>query len=209
MLGRFITLEGIEGVGKTTHLPFVAGLLKSYAPDLVLTRDPGGTAFAERVRKLLLTHDDPPMPAMSELLLLFAARAAHVEHLIRPALARGSWVLSDRFTDATYAYQGGGRELPVERIAVLERMVAGDLRPDLTILLDAPAEIGLRRARRRSKADRFEDEQLAFFHRVREVYRARARAEPARFIVVDASGAPARVQDAISAALEQRLAAYG
>ena len=185
---RFITLEGIEGVGKSSHVAAVVEALQGRGHDVVATREPGGTPVADRIRALLLDADgDPPQPE-TELLLLFAARAEHLAQRIRPALARGQWVVCDRFTDATYAYQGGGRGLATERIAALEDWTQGDLRPDLTILLDAPVELALERARGRGAADRFECEAAAFFERAREVYRERAAREPQRFRVIDASG---------------------
>ncbi|WP_297526986.1 dTMP kinase [Thiohalobacter sp.] len=187
MRGRFITIEGGEGVGKTTNLDLVERLIREAGKDLVRTREPGGTPLAERIRELLLDTAHAGMADDCELLLVFAARAEHLARVIRPALDAGQWVLCDRFTDATYAYQGYGRGLSLDRIAELERMVQGDLRPDLTLLLDVPVETGLARASARGELDRFEQEQQAFFERVREGYLARAAAEPDRFRVIDAS----------------------
>ena len=187
MRGRFITIEGGEGVGKTTNLDLVERLIREAGKDLVRTREPGGTPLAERIRELLLDPAHAGMADDCELLLVFAARAEHLARVIRPALDAGQWVLCDRFTDATYAYQGYGRGLSLDRIAELERMVQGDLRPDLTLLLDVPVETGLARASARGELDRFEQEQQAFFERVREGYLARAAAEPDRFRVIDAS----------------------
>ena len=206
--GRFVTLEGIEGAGKSGALAHLRGVLAAAGIGAVATREPGGTALGEALRALLLDHRNG-MEADTELLLVFAARAEHLARVIRPALAAGRWVLCDRFTDSTYAYQGGGRGVPAERIAALEEWVQGPLRPDLTLLLDVPPELGLARARGReggaegaSARDRFEREDLAFFARVREAYLARARAEPARFRVIDA----ARPWEEVRAALEEALA---
>jgi len=192
--GRFITLEGGEGVGKSTNLAFVAALLEAAGLDVQRTREPGGTPLAERVRGIIVSHSDETMPPIAELLLIFAARALHIEGCIRPALAAGRWVLCDRFTDASYAYQGAARGLGEEPVRWLEARVQGDLRPDLTLLLDAEPEIGLERAGARGAADRFERERLTFFRRVREGYLARAAAEPDRFRVIDASRSLAQVQ---------------
>jgi len=188
--GRFITLEGIEGVGKSTQ---ARGLLESILAaghDAVATREPGGTPLADRIRSILLDPDGKGPEPDTEALLVFAARAEHLSTLVRPALAAGRWVVCDRFTDATYAYQGGGRGIAEDRIAALERWVHEDLVPDRTILLDAPVDVALARAHGRAKADRFERETTAFFERARSVYLARARAEPARFRVVDAHADP-------------------
>jgi len=187
--GRFITIEGGEGVGKSTHIATVRDAVAAAGRSVVVTREPGGTAMAERIRELLLRPDVGPLTAESELLLMFAARSVHLEHLIRPALAAGTWVVCDRFTDATYAYQGAGRGVDTESIAWLERFVQRGLRPDLTLLLDAPVEIAMARARARSGAqpDRFELEARAFFERVRAGYLDRARREPDRFRIIDAS----------------------
>lgn len=197
MNGKFITLEGIEGVGKSTNLRFVATLLQERGHEVVVTREPGGTPLAERVREILLDHADEAVPPLAELLLMFAGRAIHLENQIRPALQRDCWVVCDRFTDATYAYQGGGRGQSTERIAELERWVQRDFRPDLTLLLDADPAVGLGRAGLRGESDRFEIERRDFFSRVRETYLARARAEPARMRVIDASLPLAAVQDKI------------
>ncbi len=187
MKGRFITLEGIEGVGKTTQLAEVAAALRARGLEVVETREPGGTALGEGIRALLLDKALPAMAPLTELLLVFAARAEHVEKVIRPALAAGRWVVCDRFTDATYAYQGGGRGLPQASIATLEALVQRGLEPDLSLLFDAPVEIALGRAKSRGGDDRFEAERTEFFARVREAYRERARAAPARFRIVDAT----------------------
>lgn len=189
MAGRFIALEGGEGAGKTTQLPVIAAFLEQAGYSVLATREPGGTLLGEEIRSLVLQNRQAGMAVAAETLLMFAARAEHVERVIRPALAAGRWVLCDRFTDATYAYQGGGRGLPVERIAALEAWVQGDLRPDLTLVLDLPVALGLARAGRRGPADRFEQEQVDFFERVRTVYLERAKQNPTRYRVVDASPA--------------------
>lgn len=187
MQGRFITLEGIEGVGKSTNLEFVAGMIREAGHQLLVTREPGGTPLAEQLRRIVLHREDEPVPALAELLLMFAGRCLHLENRILPALAAGTWVLCDRFTDATFAYQGGGRQQPAGRIEALETWVHGHLQPDLTILLDADPEVGLARAEARGDSDRFEKERLEFFRRVRAAYLARAEQFPARFAVVDAA----------------------
>ncbi|MCC7121578.1 MAG: dTMP kinase [Gammaproteobacteria bacterium] len=204
MSGRFITFEGIEGVGKTTQVPIVAAALRARGIDVVATREPGGTRLGEGIRTLLLDRSLPPMADMTELLLVFAARAEHVETVIRPALAAGRWVVCDRFTDASYAYQGGGRGLADESIATLEHLVQGGLAPDLTLLFDAPVDIALGRAQSRGAGDRFEAERAEFFTRVRDAYLARAAAAPQRFIVVDAC----RDAAAVSATLRDLFARW-
>lgn len=204
-MNRFITLEGGEGAGKSTCIAFLRDYFLERGVPLCLTREPGGTPLAEEVRDLLLRKRDEKVAEDAELLLMFAARAQHIAEVIRPALARGEWVLCDRFTDATYAYQGGGRGLSVARIAELERMIQGDLRPGLTLLLDLPVQQGMARAAARHEKDRFESEQHEFFERVRAAYRQRATAEPQRFRVIDASLPLGDVQLALKAALEQWL----
>lgn len=203
MPGRFITLEGTEGVGKTTNLNYVRQHLERSGHEVVVTREPGGTPLAEEIRALLLSPRRESVAEMTELLLLFAARAQHLHTLIEPALARGAWVLCDRFTDATFAYQGGGRQLDEQPVALLEALVQGSRRPDLTLLLDVPVEIGLQRARKRGELDRFETEQVAFFERVRHVYLARAAAEPGRICVIDAQPPLDEVQRQIDVALSR------
>ncbi len=202
--GKFITVEGGEGAGKTSNLAFIREFLEGQGLEVVFTREPGGTALGEELRELLLGHEHDGMSSDAELLLMFAARAEHVAAVIKPALARGAWVLCDRFTDATYAYQGGGRGLDRRRIADLEQWVQGDLRPDLTLLLDLPVAQGLERAGRRSEPDRFEREQMGFFERVRAAYLGLAREHPERMRVVDASLALARVQSQLA----EQLAAF-
>lgn len=194
MTGLFITLEGPEGAGKSTNREYLAQRLREHGLDVVLTREPGGTPLAERVRELLLAPADEPMASDTELLLVFAARAQHLAQVIRPALARGAVVLCDRFTDATYAYQGGGRGLSFQRIEQLECFVQGDLRPDLTLIFDLPVEIGLSRAAARGRLDRFEQEGLAFFEAVRSAYLDRAREVPQRYRVIDAGQSLSAVQ---------------
>lgn len=196
--GFFITVEGGEGAGKSTMLAFMRDWLAKAGHDVVVTREPGGTALGERVRDILLHARELHMTAETEALLMFAARAEHLERVIRPALDAGKTVLCDRFTDATYAYQGGGRGLPAERIAQLEAWVQGALRPNLTLLLDVPVDVGLKRANQRSEPDRFEREQQEFFERVRAAYLERARREPQRLRVIDASRTPAEVQQQIA-----------
>jgi dTMP kinase len=205
--GKFITIEGSEGVGKTTQIAALRDSLQERGLEVVVTREPGGTPRAERIRELLLTPTDEPMPMTCELLLMFAARATHIENLIRPALERGAWVVCDRFTDATYAYQGDGRGVRREEIANLERYVQAELRPDLTLLLDAPIEIGAARAAARDggTGDRFAQERQDFFERVRNSYLERARNQPGRFAVIDATADRESVQHAIRAEVEIRL----
>jgi dTMP kinase len=195
--GRFITLEGIEGVGKSTNLEFVAGMVREAGHELLVTREPGGTPLAEQLRRIVLHREDEPVPALAELLLMFAGRCLHLENRIRPALAAGTWVLCDRFTDATFAYQGGGRQQPTGRIEAIEGWVHGDLQPDLTILLDAAPEVGLARAEARGDSDRFEKERLEFFRRVRAAYLARAAQFASRFVVIDAARSLAEVREDI------------
>jgi len=206
MTARFITIEGIEGAGKTTSIDFVARYLESRGIDLVATREPGGTRLGEEIRAILLAHRQEGMAADTETLLMFAARAEHLTQVIYPALTAGRWVLSDRFTDASYAYQGGGRGISAQRIAVLEDWLQGELRPDLTLLLDVPVALGLQRAGRRSTPDRFENEQLTFFERVREAYLQQARRHAGRYRIIDAAQAQPAVQDQIKQALDEFLA---
>jgi dTMP kinase len=205
MRGSFLTIEGGEGAGKSTMMDRVAAWLESGGRQVVRTREPGGTELAEKLREILLDKTNTGLSDQAELLLVFASRAQHLAELIRPALQRGDTVLCDRFTDATWAYQGGGRGVPAEDIAVLERLVHGDLQPDLTLLLDLPVAQGLQRASRRSESDRFEEESLGFFERVREAYLRRAAAAPERFVVIDASGGVEQVWERVEAALQQRM----
>ncbi|MCF7202301.1 dTMP kinase [Pseudomonas oligotrophica] len=205
MSGLFITLEGPEGAGKSTNRDYLAELLRGAGVEVVLTREPGGTPLAERIRELLLTPAEEVMASDTELLLVFAARAQHLQAVIRPALARGAVVLCDRFTDATYAYQGGGRGLPNERIALLETFVQGALRPDLVLVFDLPVAVGLARAAARGRLDRFEQEDLAFFEAVRHAYLQRAEQAPERYRVLDAAQPLEQVQRDIAALLPQLL----
>jgi len=205
MQARFITIEGIEGVGKSTQIARLAAALEQRGIQPILSREPGGTPMAEQIRALVLQAREEPLPPTAELLLMFAARAVHLHNLIEPNLASGRWVLCDRFTDATFAYQGGGRGLDANTIGQLESLVQGARRPDLTFLLDAPVELGLTRVRQRSGSspDRFESEKAAFFERVRAAYLTRAAAEPARIAVIDASG----TEDAVSTRMLEILEA--
>ncbi len=203
--GKFITIEGGEGVGKSTNTDLIQSLLEGRGIEVVVTREPGGTALGEELRSVLLRPNAQPPVAMAELLLIFAARAQHLETVIEPELAAGKWVLCDRFTDATYAYQGWGRELDQGVIADLEHLVQGERRPDLTVLLDMDPSQGLLRAQERAALDRFEQEELAFFDRVRSGYLVRATAEPSRWIVIDASKTLDEVKAALSGAFNQWL----
>jgi dTMP kinase len=203
MKPRFITLEGGEGVGKTTNLDFIQDYLTSRGIVVLRTREPGGTSIGERVRDILL--NSYAMDTWTELLLMFAARAQHISEVIRPALVSGKWVLSDRFTDASHAYQGGGRGLDGEIIGRLEAWVQQELQPDLTLLLDAPVELGMARAKNRGETDRFESERLDFFEKVRAAYLARAERFPERIRRVDASGSLAEVQSRIGGHLDALL----
>lgn len=205
MRGKFITLEGSEGSGKSTNLAYVHRHLKQAGIDVVLTREPGGTELGETIRELLLDANQTRMCSDTELLLMFAARAQHLNELILPALETGRWVLCDRFTDATYAYQGEGRGISNERIAILERWVQGDLRPDLTLFLDLPVSQGLARAGKRGEPDRFEREQTEFFERVRQGYRKQAEAAPERYRIIDASRSLPEVQQQLDDVLERYL----
>ncbi|MCK7594727.1 dTMP kinase [Pseudomarimonas salicorniae] len=202
MSGRLVSLEGGEGAGKSTVIAAMEAFLVERGVEYVRSREPGGTPMGERIRELLLDAGGTGMDARTELLLMFASRAQLVRELVEPSLAAGRWVLCDRFTDASFAYQGGGRGLDGSLIAELERQVVGR-RPDLTLLLDVPVEVGLERARGRAAApDRIESESEAFFERVRSAYRRRAAAEPDRFVVIDASAPLEQVVQAARAALE-------
>ncbi|MGB5261454.1 MAG: dTMP kinase [Gammaproteobacteria bacterium] len=203
MSGKFITVEGIEGVGKSTNMTFVQQTLEAAGRTVVVTREPGGTALGEAIRGLLLDPRYTGMDPTCELQLMFAARAEHLARVIRPALAEGQWVLCDRFTDATYAYQGGGRGIDTAIIARLEKLVQGDFRPHLTLLLDVPVEVGLTRAGDRSDPDRFEQEQVEFFERVRQAYLEMAAAESQRYRVIDAARPLDAVQQQLADVLTQ------
>lgn len=203
--GRFVTLEGVEGVGKSTQARALAEYLEAAGHIVVRTHEPGGTEVGDRIRSLLLDPNGPAPVDDTELLLMFAARAEHLARVIRPALAAGQWVVCDRFTDASYAYQGGGRNIDPDRIGQLERWVQQGLVPDRTLLLDLPVEEGLRRARGKGTGDRFEQERHAFFERVRQTYLERAAAEPGRFRVIDAGGSVEAVCREVSAAVSDIL----
>ena len=185
--GCFISIEGTEGVGKSTQIQALTDRLSERGQSYVLTREPGGTEVGEAIRNLLLSTELPGMDHRTELLLMFAARAEHIHAKIIPALEAGTWVISDRFTDASFAYQGGGRQLPMEKIAGLESWLQEGFGPDFTLLLDAPVEVGLARAQKRGPQDRIEQEAVEFFERVRQTYLDRAAAEPDRFRIVDAA----------------------
>ena len=203
--GFFLTVEGGEGAGKTTNIEYVADWLTSNGFEFIRTREPGGTPLAERVRDLLLTPGEEAVAPMAELLLMFAARAQHLAQVIIPALQAGKVVLCDRFTDASFAYQGYGRGLDLQALATLEALVQNELRPDMTLLLDISVEQGMARASGRGELDRIEQEKTDFFVRVRQGYLERAHAEPKRFEVVDASESLEQVQNSIASVLQERL----
>lgn len=206
MIGKFITIEGIEGVGKTTNIEFITRLLSMAGRDCTVTREPGGTPLGEVIRGLLLDPQYTGMDADCELLLLFAARSEHLAKVIWPAIKAGRWVLCDRFTDATYAYQGGGRGIAMEKIARLEQWVQGDFRPDITLLLDVPVSVGLKRAGSRGVLDRFEQEQLDFFERVRQSYLKLAARYNERYRVIDAARPLDQVQQQLGEVLQSVMA---
>lgn len=204
--GLFITVEGGEGVGKSTNIDVIKSYLDAHGISYILTREPGGTLIAEKIRQLLLDSQEEDFDPACELLLVFAARAQHLNQLIKPTLEKGTWVLCDRFTDATYAYQGAGRKLDKTLIASLEQLVQKELRPDLTVILDLDPEIGLQRARERGELDRIEQEAMEFFQSVRECYLQIASDDPERCVVIDASASVEEVSKQLRAALEARLA---
>jgi dTMP kinase len=203
--GLFITVEGGEGVGKSTNIDFLTGQLREAGVDLLVTREPGGSRLGEDLRSLLLEVRDEPVASMTELLLIFAARAQHLSVLIEPALAAGRWVLCDRFTDATYAYQSGGRGMDPAHVRALESLVQGGLRPDCTLLLDAPVRVGMERARQRGALDRFEREDQDFFERVRSTYLQLAEEGSGRYRVIDASRPLPEVQDELAGVVRELL----
>ena len=205
MRGKFITVEGIEGVGKSTNIDFLSSIIEARGFSVLRTREPGGTPMAERIRQMLLAHDEEPLPDIAELLLFFAARALHVNNAIRPALVAGTWVVCDRFTDASRAYQGHGRGLGLERINLMADWVHGDLQPDLTLLFDAPPEIAMDRADKRGEADRLDSEEAGFYQRVRDGYLDLAAAAPERIAVLDASQELSVVQAAIAIEINRLL----
>lgn len=200
--GRFITVEGTEGVGKSTSMDFIKSWFKKSGIELVVTREPGGTELGEKLREVLLDAKEQSMCDDTELLLMFAARAQHLQEIILPALNEGKWVLCDRFTDSTYAYQGGGRGIELSRIAELEQWVQGDRRPDMTLVLDLPVADGLERAGKRSTPDRFELEKHEFFNKVRDTFLHRAKASPERYKIINAAPSIADVQKSIQTVLE-------
>ena len=202
--GVFITLEGIEGAGKTTHALYIKELLEQSGHRTVLTREPGGTETGEAIRDILLHATSSPICGLTELLLIFSARAQHLQEIIMPALKANKVVICDRFTDATYAYQGGGRKIDRQQIQVLEALVQEGLKPDLTLLFDTPVEVGISRAKHRSKADRFESETVNFFEQVRREYLELARSEPERFQVIDANRPLSQIQKDINSLLAAR-----
>lgn len=204
-MGFFLTIEGGEGAGKTTVLNYVRQWLNDHGREFAETREPGGTRMAEEIRALLLTEHEEIVTDTTELLMMFAARAQNISENIEPALQAGKVVVCDRFTDASYAYQGGGRGIDTKKIAVLEQLVQGDRRPDMTLLLDVDPEIGMARAKGRGTLDRIEQEAIEFFHRVRETYLQRARQFPGQYVVIDASQPIESVKQQILAALSQRL----
>lgn len=205
MGGKFITVEGIEGVGKSTNIDFLSSIIEEHGFSVLCTREPGGTPMAERIRIMLLEHGDEPLPDIAESLLFFASRSLHICNTIRPALAAGQWVVCDRFTDASRAYQGLGRGLGLERINLMAEWVQEDLQPDLTILLDAPAHVGMERAAKRGEADRLDSEEASFYQRVRDGYLGLAAADPDRFAVVDASQELEQVRAAIAVEINRLL----
>ena len=205
MRGRFITIEGTEGVGKTTNIEYIKQWLDTNHISFVSTREPGGTPLAEEIRELLLANREEKVCSKAELLMMFAGRAQHIDQVIEPQLAAGNWVLCDRFTDATYAYQGAGREMDSELIASLETMVQASMRPDLTLVLDVPVELGLERAGKRSEPDRFELEKTDFFNRVRNAYLSMAEQNPQRYKIIDASKTLEVVQQQIAYTLNNFL----
>ena len=201
--GRFITLEGGEGGGKTTNLDFIANTLSRQGIDVITTREPGGTPVAERIRDIFLDPDTPePIAPDTDLLLVFAARAQHLDQVIKPAVQQGKWVVCSRFTDSTYAYQGGGNQLKSRRIDTLADWVHGDFQPDLTLILDLPIEVGMQRAQARGQLDRIEQQDIEFFERVRDTYHQRA-ASDSRYVLIDASHDLKTVQRCIQLALNR------
>lgn len=194
MRGKFITLEGVDGAGKSTHIPFILDLVRSKGIEVVSTREPGGTPLGERLREILLQQ---PMHPQTETMLMFAARHEHIMQVIEPSLAGGAWVLSDRFTDASFAYQCGGRGVPKEKVSALEQWVQGALQPDLTLLFDVPVEVSTQRLAGARDPDKFERENADFFHRIRNAYLARAQADPVRFRVIDANRSIEEVRESL------------
>jgi len=203
--GLFITFEGVEGGGKTTNISFVTEIIRKSGRQILITREPGGTSIGEAIRNILISKEYPEMHYITELLLMFAARSEHIQRKIRPALEQGIWVLCDRFTDASYAYQGAGRGVDSEKIKLLENLVQESLRPDITFLFDLEANIGLARAQSRGETDRFEQQHIDFFNRVRSKYLEMAKAEPQRYRIIEAQHALKQVQQQVSEKLEEIL----
>ena len=203
--GKFITIEGVEGGGKSTNIAYIAKQLDAAGIEYILTREPGGTEVAEVIRSILLDSDLPAMHEDTELLLMFAARAEHLQKKILPALAAGKWVICDRFTDSSYAYQSGGRGIAIERIATLENWVQGELRPDITLLFDLNADVGLARTRIRGEADRFEKEAVDFFNAVRQQYLTMAKQYPERYRLINAQQDLPEVQQQVQKVLDELL----
>ena len=203
--GKFITLEGGEGVGKSTNLNFVKLLLESRGLTVVTTREPGGTVLAENIREILLENQQETVSETAELLMMFAARAQHILHVIKPAMEKGHWVLCDRFTDSTYAYQGGGRGMDVSMIEWLENNVQQGIKPDLTLLLDAPIAIGMERANKRAALDRFELEKQQFFEKVRATFLQRAKNNPQDIKTINAAQSLDKVQQEIALVVKALL----
>ena len=205
MRGKFLVIEGSEGTGKSTNLAFMKQKIEAAGIELLVTREPGGTPLAEEIRQILLAPRDENVNPLAELLLIFSARAQHLGEKILPALAAGKWVLSDRFTDATFAYQGGGRGLPYASIVALEKLVQQEVHPDLTFYLDIDVNLGLQRARARAALDRFEQEEISFFERVRAAYLARIEAFPERYYKVDAGQTLEKVQADLAIKLDELI----
>ncbi|CAB9539866.1 Thymidylate kinase (EC 2.7.4.9) [uncultured Gammaproteobacteria bacterium] len=201
--GKFITIDGVEGAGKSTQIDFICQYLADKGINVALTREPGGTEIGEKIRTLLLSNSTGEMHADTELMLMFAARNEHIQNKIIPTLNQGNWVLSDRFTDASYAYQGGGRGLDIARIAQLEQWVMRNFAPDMTLLLDVPVEIGMQRVESRGEKDRIEQESLDFFNRVRNAYIARSEQYPERIKLIDSSQTTEHTQQQINAILDK------
>lgn len=195
---KFITFEGVDGAGKSTHVAWFAEQLRARGHEVLLTREPGGTPVGEQLRELLLHH---PMHAETETLLMFAARREHIESVIRPALKQGTWVISDRFSDASFAYQGGGRGVPLAKLETLEQWVQEGLQPDLTLLFDIPVEVARQRLAANVSLDRFEQEQGEFFEKVRSAYLARCQKVPSRYALINAAQSPEQVQSSLDAIL--------
>lgn len=198
--GKFITLEGMDGAGKSTHIPAIIDQIKSFGETVVCTREPGGTPLAEQLREILLHQ---AMHAETETLLMFAARREHIEQVIAPAIARGDCVISDRFTDATYAYQAGGKAVPIAKINALEAWVQGDLQPDMTLLFDVPVEVSLKRLALARTPDKFEREGADFFEKLRNAYLARAKQDPARFRIINGNQALEAVKEEVKVSIEE------